>query len=150
MLKNIDPRLNAELLYALARLGHGDKIVLVDANFPAHKVAAGTTLGKVVTLHGQSSTSAVEAILSVMPLDSFIDQPALRMAVDDAPDEMPVVQQEVQAVINAAEGRDVPLGAIERQDFYAQAADVFCVVQCSETRFWGCFMFQMGVIPPEA
>ena len=79
MLKNIDPLLTAELLSVLAAMGHGDELAVTDANFPADSVARGTCHGRVVSLAGVSLPEAVGAILSVLPLDDFVDAPVRRM-----------------------------------------------------------------------
>jgi L-fucose mutarotase len=149
MLKNIDPLLNAELLYALRAMGHGDEIVICDANFPADSVARETVLGDLLRIDGASAAEAARAILSVMPLDAFVDEPALRMEVVGQPDEIPPVQSEVQAVVDAAEGRSWPMGSIERFAFYARARKAYCVVATGEGRFYGCFIFKKGVIAPK-
>lgn len=149
MLKAIDPLLNAHLLFALRAMGHGDDLVLCDTNFPADSVARNTVLGRLLHIDGVSAPRAARAILSVMPLDSFVDKPARRMEVVGKPDEVPEVQAEVQQEINAAEGRSWPMGSIERMAFYDIARKAFCVVQTGERRFYGCFIFKKGVIPPE-
>lgn len=149
MLKNIDPLLNAELLGALRAMGHGDNIIVVDANYPADTSAAYTTHGSVIDLSGVGVARAVNAILSVMPLDSFVDEPAARMEIVGAPDEIPPVQAEVQAEIDAAEGKSMPMGTIERMAFYEHAQEAYCIVATGERRFYGCFSFKKGVIAPE-
>lgn len=149
MLKNIDPFLNADVLYALAAMGHGDELVLCDTNFPADSVAKETTLGKLIRIDNVDAARASKAILSVMPLDSFVDEPALRMQVVDSPDQIMPVQAEVQEQINIAEGKATPLGSIERFAFYERAKNAYCVVQTGERRFYGCFIFTKGVIPPD-
>jgi len=93
MLKNIDPLLTPELLYVLAAMGHGDELAVIDANFPADSVARRTCHGRVVSLAGASMPEAVSAILSVLPLDEFVDKPVRRMAIDATSDELPEVQQ---------------------------------------------------------
>lgn len=149
MLKNIDPLLNAELLRALRAMGHGDEIIICDANFPADSVARETVLGKLIRLDGIDAPRAAKAILSVMPLDTFVDDAAQRMEVVDAPNEIPQVQVEVQSEIDAAEGKSWPLKSIERFAFYERAKNAYCVVATSERRFYGCFVFKKGVIAPE-
>jgi L-fucose mutarotase len=67
-----------------------------------------------------------------------------------APDEIPAVQQEVQAEIDRAEGRHRQMTSIERFAFYDMARQAYAVIQTGERRFYGCFMFRKGVIPPEA
>jgi L-fucose mutarotase len=150
MLKKIDPLLNADLLYALRAMGHGDEIVICDTNFPADAVSRETVLGGLLRVDGVSAARVVRAILSVMPLDSFVDHPALRMEIVGSPKEVPPVQAEVQKEIDRAEGRSVPLASIERMAFYERAKKAYCVVQSGELRFYGCFVFKKGVIAPDA
>jgi L-fucose mutarotase len=148
MLKSIDPLLNADVLYALRAMGHGDDLVLCDANFPADSVARQTALGRLLRIDGVTAGRAARAILSVLPLDSFVEQPALRMEIVDKPAEVPAVQAEVQAEIDAALGKPSPMGSIERFAFYDLARKAYCVIQTGERRFYGCFVFKKGVIPP--
>src|SRR5262249_13899656 len=118
VLISIDPLLNADVLYALRAMGHGDDLVLCDANFPADAVARQTSLGRLLRIDGVDVARAARAILSVLPLDSFVDTPARRMEVVGKPAEIPSVQAEVQAEIDAAERRSAPMGSIERFAFY--------------------------------
>jgi L-fucose mutarotase len=149
VLKGIDPLLNAEVLGALRAMGHGDDLIICDTNFPADSISRQTTLGKLLRIDNVSAARAVKAILSVMPLDSFVDQPAKRMEIVGKPNELAPVQQEVQREIDAAEGKSWPMGSIERFAFYEAAKQAYCVVQTGERRFYGCFVLKMGVIPPE-
>lgn len=149
MLKGLDPRLNADVLYALRDMGHGDVIILCDTNFPAGAVARETVLGELLRMDNLTAAQAAEAVLSVLPLDTFVDDFAGRMEIVGAPDEIPPVQAEVQAVINAAEGADRPMVSVERFAFYDLAKQAYAVIQTGERRFYGCFMFRKGVIPPE-
>ena len=146
MLKNLDPLLNADVLYALRAMGHGDEVVICDANFPGDSVARATVLGKLLRFDGADAASAVRAVLSVMPLDSFVDDPALRMQVVGEPNTIPAVQREAQAEVNAAEGRDVPFASIERFAFYERAKQAYCVIATGEQRGYGCFVFKKGVL----
>ncbi|MBV9112267.1 MAG: RbsD/FucU family protein [Hyphomicrobiales bacterium] len=150
MLKSIDPMLNPDVLHALCAMGHGDDLVLCDMNFPADAVARHSVIGKLLRIDNVTAARAARAILSVLPLDSFVDQPALRMEVVGNPAEVPAVQAEVQAEIDAAEGRAWPMGSIERFAFYDLARKAYCVVQTGERRFYGCFVFKKGVIGPSS
>lgn len=150
VLKGISTLLNADVLHALAAMGHGDTLVVVDSNFPADSVAAHTHVGHVLTVGNVSAAASVEAVLSLLPLDTFIDDAAVCMEVVGAPGEVPVVQTEVQAVIDRAEGKSWPLVPIERYAFYERAKEAYCVIQTGERRFYGCFMLTKGVIPPDA
>lgn len=149
MLKGLDPLLNADVLYVLRAMGHGDDLVICDTNFPADSVAQQTVHGSLLRIDAPAPR-VIEAVLSLMPLDSFVDHPAERMEVVGAPGEIPPVQAEVQAVVNAAEGRAQPLGQIERFAFYARAKQAYAVIATQERRFYGCFILKKGVIPPEA
>jgi L-fucose mutarotase len=149
MLKRIDPLLNADVLYALRAMGHGDDLILADTNFPSDSVARQTVLGKLLRIDADAPRAA-RAILSVFPLDAFVEKPALRMEVVGKPDDIQPVQAEVQKEIDAAEGKLWPMGSIERFAFYDLSRKAYCVVQTGERRFYGCFVFKKGVIPPDA
>ena len=150
MLKGIDPRLNADVLYALRAMGHGDDLVIADANFPGDSIARRTVFGRLLRIDDPSIAAVAEAVLSVMPLDTFVDDSAARMEVVGSPDEVPPVQQEVQRAVDAAEGRPRPMTGIERFAFYERAARAYAVIQTGERRFYGCFAFRKGVTPPLA
>ncbi len=113
MLKTINPLLNADVLHALAAMGHGDYIVLCDANFPAESVARKSSLGRLLRIDGANVAQVADAVLSLMPLDTFIDDAAQCMEVVGAPGETPDVQREVQAVINAHEAESFTLVPVE-------------------------------------
>lgn len=149
MLKGIDNRLNADVLRVLRAAGHGDVIIVSDTNFPADQVARATVTGELLRMENLTAAEAVNAILSVLPLDTFVDDFAGRMEVGDTPDEIPPVQAEVQAEIDAAEGRPRPMISFERFAFYDMARESYAVIQTGERRFYGCFMLRKGVIPPE-
>jgi len=150
VLKSIDPYLNADVLYALRSMGHGDDLVLCDTNFPADSVARQTVLGRLLRIDNVSAARAARAVLSVLPLDTFVDKPASRMEIVGQPDEIPPVQAEVQAEIDAAQGRPSPMGGVERFEFYDLAKRAYCVIQTGERRFYGCFIFKKGVVAPDA
>ncbi len=150
MLIGIDPRLNADVLYTLRSMGHGDMLIIADTNFPSHSVASQTEIGEVLRMENLTGAEAIEAVLSVMPLDTFVEDFAGRMEIVDAPDEVPAVQAEVQVVIDAAEGKPRAMIGIERFQFYDLAKQAFAVIQTGERRFYGCFMLRKGVVPPDA
>ena len=150
MLKGISPLLNADVLFALRAIGHGDDLSVVDTNFPAEAVARQNTLGKLLRIDNVSAPEAIAAILSVYPLDTFVDDAAGRMEVVGNPDEMTDVQREVQTVIDRAEGKSWPMGSVERFAFYEKAREAYAVIVTGETRFYGCFILKKGVIPPKA
>ena len=154
MLLRIDPALNPDLLYALRAMGHGDDLVICDTNFPADSIARQTAFGRLLRMDNVTAARAARAVLSVMPLDTFVETPAERMEVVGRPDEVPPVQQEVQAEIDLAARREFgretwPMGSIERFAFYERARQAYAILATGERRFYGCFVLKKGVIPPE-
>jgi len=150
MLKGIDARLTAEVLYVLRSMGHGDVLILSDTNFPADSIARQTIYGSLVRMDNLTVGEVAEAVLSVLPLDTFVDDFAGRMEVVGAVDDVPPVQAEVQAAIDAAEGEPRPMIGIERFAFYDMAKQAYAVIQTGERRFYGCIMLRKGVVPPDA
>lgn len=150
MLKGLDPRLNAEVLYALRAMGHGDTLIIADTNFPSDTIARQTVFGELLRMDNLTAAETAEAVLSVLPLDTFVDDFAGRMEIVGDPDEIAPVQAEVQAVIDKAEGKPRQMVGIERFAFYDMAKQAYAVIQTGERRFYGCFMLRKGVIPPEA
>ena len=149
MLKTIDPLLTADVLYALRAMGHGDRLVICDTNFPADSIARQTVLGRLLRIDNVSAARAVAAVLSVLPLDTFVDDAAIRMEIVGRLEEVPAVQQEVQTAIDRAEGKSWPLVGVERHAFYEKAKTAYCVIATGERRFYGCFLLTKGVIPPD-
>jgi len=146
MLKNVPPIINPRLLWILSSMGHGDDLALVDRNFPAHAVADATVTGEVVHLDGVNATEAARDILSLLPLDTFVETPVVRMEVVGDPAAVLDVHEEMQRVVELAEGRPVALGTAERHAFYAAARRAYAVVQTTEDRPYGCFLLKKGVI----
>ena len=148
MLKGINPLLNADVLQALRAMGHGDDLIIADTNFPANSVARQTVHGKLLRIDA-SAADVVKAVLSLYPLDTFVDDAAARMEIVGKPDEIPPVQKEVQKQIDAAEGKAWPMISVERYAFYERSKKAYCVIQTGERRFYGCFAFRKGVVPPD-
>ena len=148
MLININPILSPELLFHLRSMGHGEKVILADANFPAN-----TSNDKVVRLDGVGIKDAASAILSVFPLDSFIasqgGSPALRMEVDDKPEELTETHKEFIEAVKKVSGENWEVGSISRQDFYKEAKKAYCIVTTTDARPFGCFILTKGVILPD-
>ncbi|CDX28765.1 putative ABC-type ribose transport system, auxiliary component [Mesorhizobium sp. SOD10] len=149
MLKGINPLLNADVLQALRAMGHGDDLIIADTNFPSDSVARQTVLGKLLRIDA-TAAEVVKAVLSVLPLDTFVNDAAARMEIVGKPNEIPPVQKEVQKEIDAAEGKPWPMISIERYAFYERSKKAYCVIQTRERRFYGCFAFRKGVLPPDA
>ncbi|RWB70740.1 RbsD/FucU family protein [Mesorhizobium sp.] len=149
MLKGINPLLNADVLQALRAMGHGDDLIIADTNFPSDSVARQTVLGKLLRIDA-TAADVVKAVLSLYPLDTFVNDAAARMEIVGKPNEIPPVQKEVQKEIDAAEGKPWPMISIERYAFYERSKKAYCVIQTGERRFYGCFAFRKGVVPPDA
>ena len=149
MLKGIDNRLNAEVLHALRLMGHGDVLIVADTNFPSDSISRSTVYGELLRMENLSAAEAIDAILSVMPLDTFVDDFAGRMEIVGEPDTLPPVQEEVQQLVIKNDEQNRPMISIERFAFYDFARTSYAVIQTGERRFYGCFMFRKGVIPPE-
>lgn len=146
MLKGIDQRLSAEVVHILMLMGHGDDLVICDVNHPAATIAAATTHGRLVDMAGCDIPTATRAILSLMPLDTFVDAPITRMqVVGDATAEMPIFAR-MQAVADSAEGRPVGMQALERFAFYEAAKQAFAIIRTADSGPYGCFILKKGVI----
>ncbi len=144
MLININPILSPELLHALRSMGHGDKLVLADANFPSASLAK-----KLIRLDGANIPNAAKAILSVLPLDSFIDYPVERMEIDGNPNEINDVHQDLIDVLKNSAGDKWKVGSIERFKFYEEAKQAYMIVSTTDARAFGCFIITKGVIKPD-
>ena len=141
MLKNIDPLLTPELLSVLRRMGHGDEIAIVDANFPAE-----TNARRLVRLDGVSATAALAAIASVLPVDTYVDVPVQTMEVVGDKDAVPPIVGEFRQIIAASAEFDVQFGALERNAFYERARKSFAIVATGEKRLYGNVIVAKGVI----
>lgn len=145
MLKGLDPLLGPDLLHALRAMGHGDELVIADANFPA------TTLARrLVRIDGTDGPTLAKAVLSVMPLDGFADHACCRMQVVDDPDAVPEICSIYQRLIHDAEGGAFALASLERFTFYGRAAAAFVIVQTGESRLYGNLLLKKGVVEPAA
>ena len=147
MLKGINPLLNADVLGALRAMGHGDDLIIADTNFPSDSVARQTVYGKLLRIDA-SAADVVQAVLSVMPIDTFVDDAAARMEVVDEPKTILQVMTEVQDKVSAVGGPN-PMLPIERFTFYDRAKNAYAIIQTGERRFYGCFAFRKGVIGPD-
>jgi len=141
MLKGIDPLLTPDLLHVLASMGHGDRIAIVDANFPAASKAR-----RLVAMPGIGSPEALDAILKLLPIDDFEPDPVAVMQVVGDPAAVPPVAAAFTAVLRQ-HGLPPP-ASLERHAFYQATDAAVAVVQTGERRFYGCILLTKGVIPP--
>ncbi len=141
MLRNIDPILSPELLYILRAMGHRDEIVIADANFP------GSSSGPdCIRADGSSASEVLQAVLSVMPLDTFVPDPALSMQVVGDPDAVPDAVADFQRIIDATADNPARIQGLDRFAFYARATTAFAIVQTGERRLYGNIILKKGVI----
>lgn len=143
MLIGIPNALTPDLLRHLKAMGHGDELVIADANFPAEACAA-----RIERLPGITATEALKAILTLMPLDSYVDHPARSMQVVGDPDAVPEIVAEFQQIIDETADNPAKITSVERHAFYVEARKTYCIVQTAETRFYGNLILQKGVVPP--
>jgi len=144
MLININPILSPKLLSILHSMGHGDKIVLADANFPSASLAK-----RLIRLDGIDIPKAAKAILSVFPLDSFIKFPVKRMEIDQNPKEINDVHKDFINILKKTSGDKWKVGTIERFQFYKEAKEAFAIISTTDARAFGCFILTKGVIKPD-
>ena len=142
MLKNLSPFLTPELLYALAGMGHGDEVALVDANFPAARVAAQAGVA-LIRLPGQGSNEVLQAVLSVLPLDTFDAHCAWSMQVVGDASAVPAPVVQFRDLL-AAQGHE--LASLERFAFYAQAQRARAIVQTGDQRKYANVLLRKGVL----
>lgn len=151
MLIGLDPRLTPDLLHALASMGHGDTLAIVDANFPATACAQ-----RLIALDGVDAPAALAAVLSVMPVDHVVEHPARVMGVVGRPDEVPDTVRDFAAVLARSLGHALAPHPVERHAFYAEARAAFAILRTGERRFYGNILLTKGVVdaqgrvPPRA
>ncbi|WP_323007223.1 RbsD/FucU family protein [Pseudorhodobacter sp.] len=139
MLIGLNPLLSPDLLHALAAMGHGDEIAIVDSNFPGTACAR-----RLIRLDGISATETLAAVLSLLPLDSYVEHPANVMQVVGDAAAVPQAVAEFTALIGARGN----VGSVERFAFYERARQCFAIVQTGEGRLYGNIILTKGVIPP--
>lgn len=144
MLKNIPPILSPELLRVLCEMGHGDRIVLADGNFPAESVGKDAI---VVRCDGHGIPALLEAILQLFPLDTYVESPVSLMAVVPGDGGKPPIWDTYAEMIAAAgEKRPGAIGHIERFAFYEEAKKAYAVVATGERALYANILLQKGVV----
>ncbi|MES2072111.1 MAG: RbsD/FucU domain-containing protein [Pseudomonadota bacterium] len=145
MLKGIDPLLSPDLLKVLCEMGHGDEIVVADANFTAETLGHGK---QIIRLPGISLQRACQAVLSVFPLDAAVAQPVAYMKVCDTPSGyLSALQQSVIGLLATSGSADpAQCEAVERFAFYARVKQAYAIVQTGEMQPYANFTFKKGVI----
>ncbi len=141
MLKGLHKLLTAPLLTVLAEMGHGDELAIVDANFPATANAR-----RLVRLDGHDADAVLQAVLTLLPLDEFVAEPAAVMTPKEG---RPPVIAAFQALLDAADGRPVAIEDVERFAFYERSRAAYAIVATGERRLYGNLIVKKGVIRPE-
>jgi L-fucose mutarotase len=140
MLKGISPALSPDLLKLLCEMGHGDEIVLADANFPGASVAKHLTRAD-----GLPVATMLDAVLPLFPLDSYAD-PLIMMQVVAGDRLDPAVEADYMQVVRRHQADAPAPSRIERNAFYERASHAFCVVMTGEARIYGNIILKKGVI----
>jgi L-fucose mutarotase len=145
MLKGIDPLLGPELLKLLAEMGHGDEIVIADANFTAASLGRGRT---VLQMPGLPIQRVCLAVLSVLPLDAAVERPAAFMQVggSGAGYRSAAQREVIESLVSAGHASDGQFEPMERFAFYERSRGAYAIVQTGERQPWANFLFKKGVI----
>ena len=147
MLKNVPSILSPELLKVLSEMGHGDRICIGDGNFPGASMAKaeGAIL---VRADGHGIPELLDAILQVIPLDAYVETPAMLMQKMDCDKDLVIpVWDEYKAIIAKHDERGASaVGSYERFEFYEQAKKCYCILQSGETAIYANIILQKGVI----
>lgn len=141
MLRNIPSILSPDLLWSLRAMGHGDDLVIADANFPATALGA-----RCHRLDGVTATDVLQAVLTVLPLDQFVPNPAVVMEVVDDPNAVPPIVAQFQDIMTTTADYPTALDKLERFAFYDRAKSAFAIVQTGETRLYGNIILKKGVL----
>ncbi len=146
MLKGIPKLLSPELLKVLCEMGHSDRIVIGDGNFPAETMGKNS---KVIRYDGQDVPALLDAILTVFPLDTYTDKPVVLMELmerDRGVIETPI-WDEYERIIAAHDSRGIDaIGSIDRFDFYEEAKKCYAVIATGESAVYANIILQKGVV----
>lgn len=139
MLKNISPIISPELLKILMEMGHGDEIVIGDGNFPAASMAQ-----RLVRLDGHGVPEILDAVLHLMPLDTYVESPVALME-NGADDDRPEIWEKYEDIVKANEG-EKSFELMERYAFYDRAKKAYAVIATGETAIYANIILKKGVV----
>ena len=139
MLKNVPSILSSELLKILMEMGHGDTIVIGDGNFPAAANAQ-----RLVRLDGHGVPEVLDAILKLMPLDTYVERPVSLMDNGDS-ENRPPIWEEYADIVNRNEG-EKEFRLVERFQFYTEARKAYAIIATGETAIYANVILQKGVV----
>ena len=140
MLKNIPKILSPDLLKILCEMGHGDELVIADANFPAESCGQ-----RVVRADGHGGAKMLEAVLSVIPLDTYAKENFVLMQVVEGDNVRPTIWEEYKKIA-AAKDPNVRAGFEERFAFYERAKKAYAIVATGEEAVYANIILKKGVI----
>lgn len=145
MLRNIPSCIPPELLKVMAEMGHGDTLVIGDANFAAKSIAESS--GHInIRCDGNGAVEMLDAILELFPLDAFSLKPVTIMDKEDKNLETPV-WEEFKKIVKKHDSRgDDSIRFIDRFEFYKEAKNAYAVVSTTERAFYACIMIQKGCL----
>lgn len=143
MLLNIPHIISAELLKIMCEMGHGDELVIVDANYPA----ASSKASHIVDAKGISSNDLLKAILDIFPVDTYIEKPFKIMKVVDGDNTVPVVWRDYYETLKSHGYSIDQIEYIERYEYYKQCNKMYCVISSGEQKLYGNIAIRKGVIP---
>ncbi|WP_455382516.1 RbsD/FucU family protein [Salinispira pacifica] len=143
MLKNISPILPPDLLKILMEMGHGDEICIGDGNFPAAAYSQ-----RLVRCDGHGVPAVLDAVMQLLPLDSFVDRPAFLMQVVPGDPTKPTIWEEYRTIIEKHEPDFTDFESVERFAFYEQAKQCYCIVATGESALYANIILKKGVIKP--
>ena len=150
MLERMSKLLTGDILKVLCDMGHGDELVIADANFPAESIAASTGRA-LIRIPGVNASEFLESIMAVFPVDwKYSKEPALVMerTKEDADKPEPEAWKEFASILLEKDGKEygVTLGYLEREGFYERARKAYCVIQTGEERQYGNLILKKGVV----
>ena len=145
MLKQIPPVISPQLMLVLMEMGHGDELVLADGNFPAASNAR-----RLIRADGHSAVDLLAALLRFLPIDTFVPDVAMVMQPVDPAQETPPIWSQFSRLLKQAEGREIPLTRIDRQQFYQRSRDAYAIIATGETALYANLILKKGVVPPQA
>lgn len=144
MLKGIPKILSPELLKILCEMGHGDRIIIADGNFPAESLGRDI---EVIRMDGHSTCALLDAILQVFPLDTYVDTPVLMMEVLKGDNvETPIWNDYIQIITNYDNRGEAVISHIDRYEFYEQSRNVYAIIATGESALYANIMLQKGIV----
>ena len=141
MLKGISPAISPELIKVLMEMGHGDELVIADGNFPSASIAQ-----RLVRADGLGCLSLLDAILSIFPLDQYVEKPVALMAVVPGDPYQPLIWDDYRKIVQQHETSFADFEYVERFAFYERAKNAYAVLATSEMALYANVIIKKGVI----